>query len=271
MGALIAKNLVNWQSLQERLDLFAVYRLIHLREQNKGPPPTCSYEEQYIKVHRSIEEQLEYYLGVIHKQLQQNVDRFCQEPFSLIMEKSSIPHPAAGNGVFLRGSAVPGSFIGFHPGLVYLAKDVRKMLNYPNISKDNCYLMSRYDSCILDAKDFNTDIQLPCGKRLNNPFACGHMINHPPPGSEPNVMAFNYDIRKTFPSELVYLVPNRYYREPGILFKTATVMRTIIFVATRHLNNEELFVNYRLNPSSKLPDWYTPVNLIEDKRRWNAD
>lgn len=44
--------------------------------------------------------------------------------------------------------------------LQYLAKDVQKMLNYPNISKDNCYLMSRYDSCILDAKDFNTDIQV---------------------------------------------------------------------------------------------------------------
>ena len=29
--------------------------------------------------------------------------------------------------------------------------------------------------------------------------------------------------------------------------------------------------SYRLNPSSKLPDWYTPVNLIEDKRRWSAD
>lgn len=29
--------------------------------------------------------------------------------------------------------------------------------------------------------------------------------------------------------------------------------------------------SYRLNPSSKLPDWYTPVNLVEDKRRWNAD
>lgn len=35
------------------------------------------------------------------------------------------------------------------------------MRNYPNISKDNCYLMSRYDGCILDAKDFNTDIQVP--------------------------------------------------------------------------------------------------------------
>lgn len=29
--------------------------------------------------------------------------------------------------------------------------------------------------------------------------------------------------------------------------------------------------SYRLNPSSKLPDWYTPVNLTEDKRRWNVD
>lgn len=35
------------------------------------------------------------------------------------------------------------------------------MLNYPNISKDNCYLMLRYDGCILDAKDFDTDIQVP--------------------------------------------------------------------------------------------------------------
>lgn len=65
MGALIAKNLVNWQSLQERLDLFAVYRLIHLREQNKGPPPTCSYEEQYIKVHRSIEEQVNFEIVIL--------------------------------------------------------------------------------------------------------------------------------------------------------------------------------------------------------------
>lgn len=60
MGALIAKKLVNWQSLQERLDLFAVYRLIHLHEQNNGPPPTLSYEQQYIKVYRSIDEQVNF-------------------------------------------------------------------------------------------------------------------------------------------------------------------------------------------------------------------
>lgn len=65
MGALIAKKLVNWQSLQERLDLFAVYRLIHLHEQNKGPPPMCSYEKKYIKVHRSIEEQVNFEILIL--------------------------------------------------------------------------------------------------------------------------------------------------------------------------------------------------------------
>lgn len=34
------------------------------------------------------------------------------------------------------------------------------MPNYPDITKDNCYLMSCYDGCVLDAKDFNTDIQV---------------------------------------------------------------------------------------------------------------
>ena len=58
MGALVAKKVVNWQSLQERLDLFGIYQLIHLYEQNVGPLPTCSYETQYLVVHRSIEEQV---------------------------------------------------------------------------------------------------------------------------------------------------------------------------------------------------------------------
>lgn len=58
MGALVAKKLVNWQSLQERLDLYAVYQLIHLYQQNIGPLPTCSYEQQYRVVHQAIEKQV---------------------------------------------------------------------------------------------------------------------------------------------------------------------------------------------------------------------
>lgn len=97
------------------------------------------------------------------------------------------------------------------------------------------------------------------------------MVNHPPPGNKPNIMPFNYDVMRNFPSDLMYLLPNRYFKEPGILFKTAAVMRTIAFVATEDIHDEELFVNYRMNPSNDLPDWYSPVDLEQDKRRWNAD
>ena len=47
-------------------------------------------------------------------------------------------------------------------------------------------------------------------------------------------------------------------------------LRGLAFVATRELQDEELFLNYRLNPANPRPDWYTPVDLEEDKRRWNT-
>ncbi|XP_068682201.1 uncharacterized protein [Montipora foliosa] len=181
MGAILAKKLVNWQALQERLDLQAVYRLTYLYENEGRHPQQCSYEEQYLEVHRSITKQLRECLCNLHKQIQCDFKDQNLHTFSLSMQKSSIPHPLAGNGVFLKGNAVPGTFITFHPGLVYLAKDVRKIANYPDISEDNCFLMSRYDGCVVDAKDFDIDIKLPSGKSITHPFAFGHMINHPPP------------------------------------------------------------------------------------------
>ena len=44
----------------------------------------------------------------------------------------------------------------------------------------------------------------------------------------------------------------------------------VALVATRPLQDEELFLNYRLNPNapSGLPEWYTPVDPDEDARRW---
>ena len=38
--------------------------------------------------------------------------------------------------------------------------DIQKMPNYPQIDRNNMYLMSRYDGCILDAKDYDTNIQV---------------------------------------------------------------------------------------------------------------
>jgi hypothetical protein len=36
------------------------------------------------------------------------------------------------------------------------------------------------------------------------------------------------------------------------------------------LEDEELFLNYRLNPKhkEKLPPWYVPIDAEEDQRRW---
>lgn len=45
-------------------------------------------------------------------------------------------------------------------------------------------------------------------------------------------------------------------------------LRALAFVTTREVADEELFLNYRLNPKNSYPPWYTPVDLAEDRRRW---
>ena len=43
---------------------------------------------------------------------------------------------------------------------------------------------------------------------------------------------------------------------------------TVVLVATRAVENEELFMNFRLHPHLAHPHWYHPVDIEEDKRRW---
>ena len=40
---------------------------------------------------------------------------------------------------------------------------------------------------------------------------------------------------------------------------TATVYPGMIVIATRDIEDEELFVDYRYSSSLNLPDWYLPV------------
>ena len=56
--------------------------------------------------------------------------------------------------------------------------------------------------------------------------------------------------------------------KPAVDEEGGPVLKGLAFVATRQLKDEELFLNYRLNPKNKKPDWYTPVDLEEDERRW---
>ncbi|EDO39115.1 predicted protein [Nematostella vectensis] len=340
----------NSKSYQEAIDIWDLYCMTyyyrHCGGQNvkMSPPDPLEFDKQYQEV----------------IQLLRNLQSESKQSFSLSIKPSTIQHPEAGEGVFLDGSAVPGTVVMFHPGLVYLPPYIRKMPNYPWIDKDNTYLMSRYDGCIVDPKGLDTDIQRSDGTMVAHPLAAGHKVNHAPPGTKPNILPFSYDFAKTFPEELLRLVPNkyvtrchvlnacvngdistntvgtqehlhkkrmknifsniivygckqlndisqhhkgsvvkvvvvkvvvkglvvkrlvvkvvvvkglvvkRYYREPNFLFKTPAVLRSVVYVTTNHVHNQELFVNYRLNPAIKLPEWYTPVDRKEDLRRWNG-
>ncbi|KAL1500396.1 hypothetical protein AB1Y20_013053 [Prymnesium parvum] len=42
----------------------------------------------------------------------------------------------------------------------------------------------------------------------------------------------------------------------------------LALLTNRPVKNEELFLNYRLNPRLPYPKWYTPVDVEEDTRRW---
>uniref|UniRef100_A0A1J3ICK4 SET domain-containing protein 9 n=1 Tax=Noccaea caerulescens TaxID=107243 RepID=A0A1J3ICK4_NOCCA len=117
-----------------------------------------------------------------------------------------------------------------------------------------------------------------------NPLAFGHLANHPAKEMTPNVMICPYD----FPlveKDLRTYIPNVSFGDSGQVkmkrfgsfwFKTgsnngldAPVLKTLVLVATRALCDEELLLNYRLSNSKRRPDWYTPVNEEEDRRRWS--
>lgn len=47
------------------------------------------------------------------------------------------------------------------------------------------------------------------------------------------------------------------------------MMRSIILMATTTISpGEEIFMDYRLNPSLDAPDWYNQVDENLSKKRW---
>ncbi|KAL3001341.1 hypothetical protein AAZX31_09G261100 [Glycine max] len=119
-----------------------------------------------------------------------------------------------------------------------------------------------------------------------NPLALAHFANHPPKGVQPNVMICPYDFPLTESNMRVYI--------PNVLFGNAEVnmrrfgsfwfksgggsrnsgsnvptLKTLVLIATRPLQDEELFLNYRLSNTKRRPEWYNPVDEEEDRRRWS--
>ena len=122
-----------------------------------------------------------------------------------------------------------------------------------------------------------------------NPLALAHFANHPGAGMEPNVMLCPYDMHVNHVT-LRPFYPNVRYagtvkeiqrekvlsgRNHGSTVHTiedreegVDVIQGLAFVATKQIRDEEVLLNYRLSTPMGRPDWYTPVNEEEDKRRW---
>jgi hypothetical protein len=209
----------------------------------------------------------------------------------------------AGNGVFLTGSTPPGSVIAFYPGVTYELTDVLMLPGGTRFFQGNGHLMARFDKAIVDASP--KALELVSHDGLDNPMSVAHLVNHPPRSAEPNVLPAPIDwYPARVPHELVPLMPNVSYlnssakqraqlesgganpqsraRDLSDWVRTSLAdglrppepelgrpLKGLALIAARPLKDEELFLNYRLNPRNKYPDWYTPYDLEEDTRRWS--
>jgi hypothetical protein len=237
---------------------------------------------------------------------------------ALAARPSSIP--GAGDGVFLEAGAPipPGTLVALYPGVAYPPLLHRSLPGYPNVDRGGAFLMARYDATILDAAAWGRDVpdcaaprrdrpaggpvavgaalaaEAALGRAVDgrHPLALGHLANHPPAGSAPNVMAAAVDVPRGGGSALEgepwlraclpVVVCGEEGEDGGVgegggskdgvegpPLTPATPLPLLALVATTALHpGTELLLNYRLSPHLAKPDWYTAVDEDEDARRW---
>jgi len=210
--------------------------------------------------------------------------------------------PGAGYGAVCSGSAAPGTVLGLYPGIVYLPGHLLRSEGalealYPD---DDFHLFARYDGAVIDARGASppplgataNQARLKTHHRLRHrgpkiappsPLGVGQYCNHPPRGEQANVMAVAVDFPSghfgsnlSFPPELLPYVPNVYDSAPSLLKGTypatlGVAMPSVALLATRVIGDgDELFLDYRLSPTTERPAWYFPVDPEEEQRRWTS-
>jgi hypothetical protein len=195
-----------------------------------------------------------------------------QVGYDVIVRRSEIPHPQAGEGLFLRSdgrTVLPGTVLALFPGLVHLAEYTRQKNYFHSLMPDKDLMMlARRDDVILDARGAN---RVPW-----NPYALAHFINHPPQDAFPNVLQVPFDFRADplrideFPRDLRSLVPHTHAQPPTLTGTTerGVFMHSMAIIAARPLEDgDELLMDYRLLPNGPLPEWYHHFDEEEAAKR----
>ncbi|XP_058730246.1 uncharacterized protein LOC131602215 isoform X2 [Vicia villosa] len=220
--------------------------------------------------------------------------------YTLNVKPSQISHKDAGKGLFLDGVVDVGAVIAFYPGVVYSPAYYHHIPGY--LDEQNPYLITRHDGTVIDAQPWghggDGKEQWNARKMVDekgsqvdnsedvlerrNPLALAHFANHPSKGMLPNVTICPYDF-PLIENDMRAYIPNISFgnatevndvkRFGSSWFKSRvskntescvpTTLKTVVLVATRALQDEELLLNYRLSNKKRLPEWYAPVDEEE--------
>jgi acetolactate synthase small subunit len=186
--------------------------------------------------------------------------------YSVLALRSGIPN--AGRGLFVDGSAMAGCVLAFQPGdvwpkehLITDAPDV--VAHFDDGDDEDCQVLLRFDDYVVDARQSPVTVLSQEGSM--NPWAVGHMANHPEAGVLPNCQStmLNYYSPPNKNRDYGKYVPNTYARVPSWKSKffemgDDTLMHGLCLLAKRDVKNEELVCDYRLQ-SESVPNWYNVV------------
>jgi hypothetical protein len=196
---------------------------------------------------------------------------------TLQIRKSTINHPQAGNGVFINSPrpVPPGTLLGFFPGVIYNKDAIHTIKIEARHQTELPYLVRHNGNAVY----FNETLLYPPHKlgfcmeeylmRINrlkkqspmeayppqiNPYALGHLINHPPPGTAANVCLIDFEIPDSFfPSYLLTHLPYmKYSKNPS---SPPKYLQAVGVISLQYLQDQELFVNYG---TERFPDNFTP-------------
>jgi len=242
---------------------------------------------------------VEQHVDAVEERLEES-KMFIKQRCGFFTEVKESTVEGAGSGAFVRGNVAAGTVVALYPGKVFMPFQMKRLADakfraghpgsnspaeklheqifgFPN--EPNPYATQRIDGVVLVSNDGSTSTK-------PNYFACGHMINHPPKGCTPNVVACPFDFRNSFVESQVQTgqdsfkayIPNKLIKKDEItpswwwwMMDRELYVPSMVYITSRDLmDGEELFLNYRFNPNLKTPKWYSPVDVAEDARRWTA-
>jgi len=167
----------------------------------------------------------------------------------------------SGDGAYLQGKVPRGSIATFYPGPVCSPIVGRIKLLFRSLTSS--YVVQMPDSYMIDGSPAGATADGKGGTSC----LCGPLCNHPPPGTRPNVMFFaalcDTDSLPAASADALRRIS--WYDAPPLTYDGRRLQRTMVLVALRDLEDEELFVDYQFDPlRPDLPHWYHPVRREDE-------